>query len=94
MSKKSQLGNQENIGLQEQDPSKKKHILDHRYKRFRVEDSGIEVRDVEFITFDDLIKKYLIKSIDKLQIDVEGSEYKIMKSIDFNKVKIEKIFVH
>ena len=33
-------------------------------------------------------KKYSIKSINKLQIDVEGSEYKIMKSIDFNKVKI------
>ncbi len=71
---------------------KKKHILDHRYKRFKIEDSDIEARDVEFITFDDLIKKYSIKSIDKLQIDVEGSEYKIMKSIDFNKVKIDKVF--
>ena len=71
---------------------KKKHILDHRYKRFKIEDSDIEARDVEFITFDDLIKKYSIKSIDKLQIDVEGSEYKIMKGIDFNKVKIDKVF--
>ena len=43
------------------------------------------------ITFDDLIQKYSIKSIDKLQIDVEGAEYKIMNSINFQKIEINKI---
>ena len=28
----------------------------------------------------------------KLQIDVEGAEYKIMNSIDYNKIKIKNIF--
>ena len=42
-------------------------------------------------TFDDLIQKYSIKSIDKLQIDVEGAEYKIMNSINFQKIEINKI---
>ena len=48
--------------------------------------------EVEFITFQDLVKKYSINSINKLQIDVEGAEYKIMNSIDYNKIKIKNIF--
>ena len=36
--------------------------------------------------------KYLIRSIDRLQLDVEGAEYKILNSIDFQKVKINEIF--
>ena len=38
-----------------------------------------------------MIKKHSIKSIDKLQIDVEGAEYEILNSIDLNKIKINKI---
>jgi hypothetical protein len=30
-------------------------------------------------------------SIDKLQIDVEGAEYEILNSIDYNKMNINKI---
>ena len=46
---------------------------------------------IEFITFDKLVEKYSIKSIDKLQIDVEGAEYEILKTIDFKKTKIDQI---
>ena len=70
----------------------KNHILNHKNKRFNIQDEDIQTTEVEFITFDDLIKKYLINSIDKLQIDVEGAEYKIMNSINYKKIKINKIF--
>ena len=69
----------------------KNHILNHKNKRFDINQNDIETIQIEFITFDDLIQKYSIKSIDKLQIDVEGAEYKIMNSINFQKIKINKI---
>ncbi|WP_440936072.1 FkbM family methyltransferase [Candidatus Pelagibacter sp.] len=70
----------------------KNHILNHKNKRFDIKEDDIETIQIEFITFDDLIQKYSIKSIDKLQIDVEGAEYKIMNSINFHKIEINKIF--
>jgi len=69
----------------------KDHILDHNSKRFRVTNEDIDEIIVEFITFDDLIKKYSIKKIDKLQIDVEGAEFNILNSIDFTKIDIGQI---
>ena len=69
----------------------KNHILNHKNKRFDINEDDIETIQIEFITFDDLIQKYSIKSIDKLQIDVEGAEYKIMNSINFQKIEIKKI---
>ena len=38
------------------------------------------------------MKRYSIKSIDKLQLDVEGAEYKILNSIDFHILSINEIF--
>ena len=70
----------------------KNHILNHKNKRFDIKDDDIQITEVEFITFQDLVKKYSINSINKLQIDVEGAEYKIMNSIDYNKIKIKNIF--
>ena len=69
----------------------KNHILNHKNKRFDIKEDDIETIQIEFVTFDDLIQKYSIKSIDKLQIDVEGAEYKIMNSINFHKIEINKI---
>ena len=69
----------------------KNHILEHKTKRFKIEDHDIVEIEIEFITFDSLIKKYSIKSIDKLQIDVEGAEYEILKSIDFKNIEIKSI---
>ena len=70
----------------------KNHILNHKNKRFDIKDDDIQITEVEFITFQDLVKKYSINSINKLQIDVEGAEYKIMNSIDYNKIQIKNIF--
>ena len=69
----------------------KNHILNHKNKRFDVSEDDIETIEVKFITFPDLIEKYSIKSIEKLQIDVEGAEHKIMSLINYKKVKINSI---
>ena len=69
----------------------KQHILNHKSKRFEIQDHDIDKIEIDFITFDNLIKKFEIKSINNLQIDVEGAEYEILNSIDFRKIKINTI---
>jgi len=69
----------------------KQHILNHRSKRFKIENTDINEIKIEFITFDKLVEKYSIKSIDKLQIDVEGAEYEILRTIDLKNTKINQI---
>ncbi len=69
----------------------KQHILNHRSKRFQINDDDIEKIEIEFITFENLISRYKIKSIDNLQIDVEGAEFEILNSIDFQKIPINSI---
>ena len=69
----------------------KQHILDHKNKHFKVTEDDIEKIEVEFITFDNLVDKYEIKSIDSLQIDVEGAEFEILNSIDYKKVNIKNL---
>ena len=69
----------------------KQHILNHKNKRFKVENSDIEEIEIQYLTFTDLVNKYSITSIEMLQIDVEGAEYQILNSIDFTKISIQKI---
>ena len=54
----------------------KQHILNHKSKRFQIEEEDIESLKIPSLQFHDLIKKYQINEIDKMIIDVEGSEYK------------------
>ena len=69
----------------------KQHILNHKNKRFKVEDSDIEEIEIQYLTFLNLIEKYSISTIDMLQIDVEGAEFEILNSINFNQILIKKI---
>ena len=69
----------------------KEHILNHKYKRFMVNDSHIEQTDIQYLTLTSLMEKYSISSIDLLQIDVEGAEFGILNSINFEKNEIKKI---
>ena len=69
----------------------KQHILNHRNKRFLVSDVDIERIDIQYLTFSNLVEKYSIYSIDLLQIDVEGAEFEILSSINFEKIEIKKI---
>ena len=57
----------------------------HKTLVLNLKEAGIEKNILN------LVKKYSIKSIDKLQIDVEGAEYEILKSIDFKTIEIKSI---
>lgn len=71
--------------------SSKEHILNHKSKRFQIEESDIESVNIISQTFNQLCEKYNIDIIDNLLIDVEGHEMLILKSIDFNKILILEI---
>ena len=70
----------------------KNHILNHKGKRFKVTEEDIQKEKVEFLTFKNLLKKFSIKSIENLRLDVEGAEYLILNSIDFSEIEINQIF--
>ena len=69
----------------------KKHLLDHKSKRFKIEEEDIDKISIEAIRFKDLVDKYNINQIDKLLVDVEGSEFAILNDIDLNSINIKKI---
>ena len=69
----------------------KQHLLDHKSKRFNIEEEDIDKISIEAIRFKDLVNKHNINQIDKLLIDVEGSEFEILNDIDFNSINIKKI---
>jgi len=69
----------------------KQHLLDHKSKRFKIEEEDIDKISIEVIRFKDLVDKYKINQIDKLLVDVEGSEFAILNDIDLNSVNIKKI---
>ena len=69
----------------------KDHILKHRTKRFQVTENDIKCIKIETMTFNQLTEKYKITRINKLIIDTEGFDYKIIKSINFKKIFINKI---
>ena len=69
----------------------KEHILKHKTKKFQISEKDIKRVSIKTITFDELVKKYKIKYINKLIIDTEGFDYKIIKSINFEKIFIKEI---
>tara|TARA_B110001452_G_scaffold198298_1_gene168251 strand:+ start:242 stop:862 length:621 start_codon:yes stop_codon:yes gene_type:complete len=69
----------------------KNHILNHKSKRFKIEEKDIVKIKIDFITFKEMTEIFSIQSINKLQIDVEGAEYEILRSINFNNIKINSI---
>ena len=69
----------------------KKHILDHKSKRFNIEDNDINEIQIQSTTFNELCKRHEITIIDKLLIDVEGAEKQIIQSIDYKKILIKEL---
>jgi FkbM family methyltransferase len=67
--------------------------LDHHKKRFQITENDIEEIDVKILVFNDLVEKYNINEIEYLFIDTEGYDYQIIKSIDFNEIKINKVII-
>ncbi len=70
----------------------KDHILNHYTKRFKVKEEDIDIKKVKCLSFTSIVKKYSIQSIDKLFVDAEGSEFKILSSINYNSTLIKEIF--
>jgi len=54
-------------------------------------DQFIEEENVPVFTLDSLFTKLEIKKVNIIQIDTEGYDYKVLKGIDFNKIKPELI---
>ena len=50
-------------------------------------DDYLTFEEVQCTTIDDLLKKHEFQSLDLLQIDTEGYDYEIIKTIDFTKLK-------
>ena len=69
----------------------KQHLLDHKSKRFKIEEEDIDKISIDAIRFKDLVDKYNINQIDKLLVDVEGSEFAILNDIDLNSINIKRI---
>ena len=69
----------------------KNHLLNHKSKRFKIEEVDIETIQIDCLTFEDILKKHKISEIEKMIIDIEGSEYEILKDIDLQKIKISNI---
>ena len=64
----------------------KNHLLNHKSKRFKIEEVDIETIQIDCLTFEDILKKHKISEIEKMIIDIEGSEYEILKDIDLQKI--------
>ena len=56
-----------------------------------INEKDIEEINIKILVFNDLIEKYNINEIEYLFIDTEGHDYQIIKSIDFDRIKINKI---
>ena len=69
----------------------KNHLLNHRTKRFLIEEDDIDKIPIKTVKFEDLVKKYSITEIDKILIDIEGYEYEILRDMDLKKVQINSI---
>lgn len=62
-------------------------------KRIQNEFEKTEEIDMKCVVLNNVLEKYNIYYIDYLNIDTEGNEFKIVKTIDFNKFDIELITI-
>lgn len=70
------------------------HDKEHIEHAFGALDGKVEKIEVETRTFDKLMEKYSdVKTIDFISIDTEGNEFKILKTIDFDKYDIKVLSV-
>jgi FkbM family methyltransferase len=56
-------------------------------KDFERLSQAIVTTEVECITFAELLRRYAVNKIDLLQIDAQGYDYEILKSVDFDVVR-------
>ena len=60
-----------------------------------LENSGTNLKKIKIIAFklQTLLEKLNIKHIDFLNVDVEGSDYKVISSLDLNKIRPKMICI-
>jgi len=63
----------------------KDKLKKEKFFREKNVDEYIEEEEIKSLSFETFIKKYNVKRIDFLQIDVEGFDFEIIKMINFNK---------
>ncbi len=61
-------------------------ILKHRHLVKNLDDRVYETK-VRCLSFGSILKKYNVTKLDVLSIDTEGYDYKIIRQIDFSKIK-------
>ncbi len=62
--------------------------IDHIHKfNFPRKEKDIVSQKIKCLTFEELIRKHEVKKLDLLQIDTEGYDYKILKTINFERIK-------
>jgi len=66
-------------------------ILSHRSKRFKITEQDLDLKMMLSVSFNSLCKKHKISSIDKIILDIEGSEKEVLKTINYEKFKIQEI---
>jgi len=66
-------------------------ILSHRSKRFKITEQDLDFKTMVSVSFNSLCKRYKISSIDKLILDIEGSEKDVLKTINYEEFKIKEI---
>jgi hypothetical protein len=60
--------------------------------RSNYDETGIRFRELKALTANHLFEKYSLNKIDILFVDTEGFDDKIIRSIDFDKFKIDTIY--
>lgn len=65
----------------------REHLLKHD-----INDSYIVESEIECSTINNIFEKYKITNLDILFVDVEGFDYNLITSIDFEKYDIKKIY--
>ena len=75
-----------------------KNTLNLNHKRwlnrhFRISDKDFKIKSIKTRKLDNILKKYNFYDIDFMNIDIEGHELEVIKSLDFKKFKIKVICV-
>ena len=67
------------------------HIKSH-YKVYNVNPEEFNIKEeIQFFSFEEFIQKNQITNIGSLQIDTEGHDYDIIKSIPFKEIQINEL---
>lgn len=91
LQKKKLFGDHEKYKVDQLGSFDKATLLKHSYMHPQFE-SLVEEIDVPAMTFDSLLTKYNISNVDLLQLDVEGYDFELLNTMNFDKI-VPKVLV-